>query len=503
MPGFVLIAVAIADSVRFADPDLWGHLTFGRAVLDHGHLILHDPYSYSAAGHLWLNHEWLSELIDALAFDALGVFGLKVMKLCVAAITIAFVALAESESDASEMAQLSVLVLSAMAIAPSMQFRPQVFTLALFAILMYILARDTYRRDGRLWIAVPMLALWANLHGGFIMGLAALGTYACGSAACDWMHGERIRRAAGLGAITVGAAAATLLTPYGIGTWIAVAHALHNPYTRIVVADWQPLFRSLAAAGQQSVALAIYDALPLVLMAALAIAVAISRDIDDLPMLAISAVMGVAAILAIRNEPIAIIAIASPLARHGTIAARRLAKTWQPKQIAPTSPARLRSQIVPVLIALAILIGTGFFSNRMTAREHYPASAVAFMQSHDLHGNILDNFLWGEYLIWHMAPGSKVFMDGRYDTVYPQDVLHAFMLFHFDRPRADAILARWPHDYVMLPPEDLANRVIAHHPEWKLIYRDRDTLLYAHAGSVAAKISGEPIEGVNPPTTFP
>ena len=168
-----------------------------------------------------------------------------------------------------------------------------------------------------------MLALWANLHGGFIMGLAALGTYACGSAACDWMHGDGIG-ALRLGAITVGAAAATLLTPYGIGTWIAVAHALHNPYTRIAVADWQPLFRSLAAARQQSIALAIYDALPLGLMAALAIAVAISRDIDDLPMLAISAVMGVAAILAIRNEPIAIIAIASPLAHHGTIAIERL-----------------------------------------------------------------------------------------------------------------------------------------------------------------------------------
>lgn len=503
MPGFVLIAVAIADSLRFADPDLWGHIIFGRALLEQGHLVLHDPYSYSAAGHLWLNHEWLSELIDTVAFNALGVFGLKAMKLCAAAITIVFVALAESESDASELAQLSVLALSAVAIAPSMQFRPQIFTFALFAIVMYILARDTYRRRGRLWIAIPMLALWANLHGGFIVGLAALGTYACASAACDWMHGEGIRRAAGLGAITVGAAAATLLTPYGIGTWIAVANALNNPYTRLVVADWQPLFRSLASAGRQSVALAMYDALPLGMMAALAIAVAISCDIDDLPMLAISAVMGLAASFAIRNEPIAIIAIASPLARHGTIATRLLVKTALPEEEAPTASGRIRSQILPVLVALAILIGTGFFSNRLTSREHYPARAVAFMQSHDLHGNILDNFLWGEYLIWHMAPGSKVFMDGRYDTVYPQDVLHAFMLFHFDRSGADAILARWQHDYVMLPPEDLANRVIARHSEWKLIYRDRDTLLYARAGSVATKITGEPVEGVNPPTTFP
>ena len=94
-------------------------------------------------------------------------------------------------------------------------------------------------------------------------------------------------------------------------------------------------------------------------------------------------------------------------------------------------------------------------------------------------------------------------MDGRYDTVYPQDVLRAFMLFHFDQPSADAILARWPHDYIMLPPDDLANRVIARDLKWKLIYRDSDTFLYARAGSTAAKIAGEPIEGANPPTTFP
>jgi hypothetical protein len=161
------------------------------------------------------------------------------------------------------------------------------------------------------------------------------------------------------------------------------------------------------------------------------------------------------------------------------------------------------TQLLLTLVAFGLLVDTGFFSKRLTANEKYPAGAVAFMQSHKLHGNILDNFLWGEYLIWHMAPESKVFIDGRYDTVYPRSVLHAFMLFHFDQPGADAILSRWPHDYVMLPPVDLANRVIARHPEWRLVYRDRDTLLYARAGSAAAKIAVEPTEGVNPPTTFP
>ena len=347
-----------------------------------------------------------------------------------------------------------------------------------------------------------MLALWANLHGGFIIGIAALGAYACASAACDWRRGDGLRRSAGLGAITIAAAGATLLTPYGIGTWTVVGHALHNPYTRIVIADWQPLLRSLANGGH-GIEVLLDEALPLGIMAALAIGVAISRDIEDLPMLAVSALMCTAAIVAMRNAPLAIIAIASPLARHGSIASARVGLSAPPGNASAPPRGSLITQLPLVLAAFVLLAGTGFFSNRLTAREKYPAGAVAFMQSHDLHGNILDDFLWGEYLIWHMSHDSKVFIDGRYDTVYPQDVLGAFMLFHFDQPGADTILANWPHDYVMLPPGDLANRVIARHPEWKLIYRDRDTLLYARAGSAAAKIAGVPIEGVNPPTAFP
>ncbi|HUY27197.1 MAG TPA: hypothetical protein VMV27_07220 [Candidatus Binataceae bacterium] len=502
-PALVLLAITIADSLRFADPDLWGHITFGQAVLARHRLVFHDPYSYSAPGHLWLNHEWLSEVIDAFSFNALGVFGLKAMKLALTGVTVIFIALSEAESGASELAQLGVLLATAAILAPSMQFRPQLFTFALFAILMFILVRHTYRRAAGLWIAIPMLALWANLHGGFIMGIAALGTYAGASAVQNYVNGRGLGDAVLVGAVTLGAIAATLVTPYGIGTWVAVGHALGNPYTRTVVMDWQPLLRSIGAARRQGFAVLLYDALPLVLMAALAIAVAVSRDCEDLAILAIAALMSIAALVAMRNVPLAMIAIAAPLARHGARAAARLRAPACANEASATPRAGAMNQLLLSSVALAMLIGTGFFSDRLGAQEHYPAGAVAFMDAHHMHGNILDNFLWGEYLIWHTAPASKVFMDGRYDTSYPQDVVRAFLRFHFDRPGAGAILSRWPHDYVMLPPDDPANRVIARHPEWKLIYRDRDTLLYARAGSAAAGIPGEPIAGVNPPAAFP
>ena len=41
-----------------------------------------------------------------------------------------------------------------------------------------LLARDNFRGPARLWITVPMFALWANLHGGFVIGLGVMGLYA-------------------------------------------------------------------------------------------------------------------------------------------------------------------------------------------------------------------------------------------------------------------------------------------------------------------------------------
>jgi hypothetical protein len=78
--ALVFIAIAIADSQRWADPDLWGLLRFGQAVLAQGHLMLGDPYSYSAPGHPWLNHEWLSEVLMAAAYNGFGIIGLKLWK---------------------------------------------------------------------------------------------------------------------------------------------------------------------------------------------------------------------------------------------------------------------------------------------------------------------------------------------------------------------------------------------------------------------------------------
>ena len=245
-PAFLAFIIMVADAGRWADPDLWGHLVFGRLILMRGHLPARDIYSYSAAGLPWHDHEWLSEVLLALCWTAFGVVGLKLMKLAATAATMTLLAMGAAETGAPISLQLVVLTTGAVALAPMMQFRPQLFDFVALSALLLLLARDSYRRAGRLWLAIPMFALWANLHGGFFVGLAVLAMYAVVIAIEDFVAGDGLGRAMQLGGVTAGCVLATLLNPDGIGDWFTVMHTMRNPLTRGMISEWQPLLFKIA-----------------------------------------------------------------------------------------------------------------------------------------------------------------------------------------------------------------------------------------------------------------
>jgi hypothetical protein len=96
-------------------------------VIAQGHLILHDPYSYSAPGHLWLDHEWLTEVLMGWLYNHLGIIGLKLMKLGCTALVVVFLVVAMGETGASTLTQFALLLVACLAVEPQVQFGPQIF----------------------------------------------------------------------------------------------------------------------------------------------------------------------------------------------------------------------------------------------------------------------------------------------------------------------------------------------------------------------------------------
>ena len=505
-PAVCLLAVLIADGGRRADPDLWGHLRFGLAMLQSHRLVLHDPYSYSAPHHLWRNHEWLTEVLMAAVYRQFGVIGLKLMKLALSAATVAFMLFAMEETGASTLVQIGVLLASMIVLEIQMQFRPQLFTFLFLAVMCWLFARYLLRGRAPVWLVLAIFPLWANLHGGFIAGIGALLTFTAVLAIADARQGRGLSRAFKCCALSLGAVVSTFITPYGIGMWGAVLHALRDPITHRIVSDWRPFPSAIQMQWRHAPDGLLYYVLFVGIALMLGASVARSFRWDDAPLVSVAALMYVATAVSVRNMALAVIASAAPLARH--LALRSAAPPDGENQGAGRlRPPRqgMLGQCVIAAAAIAYAFQTGLFSPRLPwVGGPYPAGAVAFMRRHKLSGNLLCDFNWGEYLIWHLSPPSRVFVDGRYDTVYPRKVISDWVAFYFDHPGAERVLEDYPHDYVLITPKSRAYRLVRRAPGWKLIYRDTDSALFARAGSAAGNLPSPPaVRPAPPPGFFP
>jgi hypothetical protein len=496
-PAAVVIAILLADSNRHTDPDLWGHLHFGQVFIAGRHLLHRDTYSYSAAGHRWRDHEWLAEVVMAAVYNTAGVAGLKLWKFACTAAALLFVADSEASTGAPPTIQLAVLFAAACGFLLQAQLRPQMFSFVLLGALLALLARDNYRRDARLWLAVPLMALWANLHGAFFIGVVTLALYSAVAALSDLAAGAGWHRGLKLALLTVAAVAATLANPYGAGMWETVVHALRNPYTRNVVNDWQPLWWAMRSQWHAAPSGIVLYLAVIAMAAVLAVALAAAPRADDLPLVAVAAMMALAALLSVRNMALAAMAMSGPLARHlavlreRRVGAGRPALSWRPA-----------SHFAMLAVACVMVLGGGLFFRRLAQDRAYPGAALAFMNARGLHGNVLCEFGWGEYLIWH-APENRVFIDGRYDTIYPFKVIRDYLEFYFDQPGAAAMLDSYPHEFILIGPRAPARRLMERRQDWELLYRDAAALLYVRANAPAANLPGLPVVGTAPPGGFP
>jgi hypothetical protein len=89
-------------------------------------------------------------------------------------------------------------------------------------------------------------------------------------------------------------------------------------------------------------------------------------------------------------------------------------------------------------------------------RSQYPLSAIAFIRAHDLRGNLLVFFDWGELCLWEL-PECAVSIDGRWETCYPRELIPEHWKFYNDEPVDGKILDIGKADLALLP-ANLAGR---------------------------------------------
>jgi hypothetical protein len=390
-----------------------------------------------------------------------------------------------SATHASSRIQRLTLIITAVALAAQMQFRPQLFTFMMLSVVMALIAIEVYRGGAKLWPLIPMFALWANLHGGYAIGLGAMIV----AVAVLFIQGlgdpGRMTSASRLGLVTLGCAGATILNPFGAGLWTGVVHSVSDPLIRQIVADWVPLPTTLLSMWRGSKPELLQEVAPIFLFAAFIAAVAVAPDLGDAALVAIATIFIASAFYATRNLALAVIALAIPLARHATLALEPTPAIEVGDCLGYLGPlTTVSNEPLPALLAISALLVAlvgGIFSNRLKTWKPVPADAVAFMQRRGLHGNILNQFEWGEYLTWHVGNDSRVFIDGRCELVYSDKLIRQYAIFFYGMDGADGVLDAFPHDFVLIGPHTKGYEVVSRDARWQLIYRDATAALFARA----------------------
>ncbi|MCA8986984.1 MAG: hypothetical protein KDA78_05055 [Planctomycetaceae bacterium] len=222
--------------------DVWGHLAYGRLIVETGHLPVTEPFLPLSEGIPVVDTAWLTQCLAYLLVDQVGVSALRFLyaaaiTLCVIALLIRF----RQHSSSFGIPLLGITIFGLTCWKTLTIDRPQLAGLACYVLIWSILL--SRRWNGLQWVGVPALfALWANLHGSFPMGLILLGLLTVGTFFDQYRRTGKCWRwpAVRLLLLTELSLIATLLNPYGIGLIPAVIDIARDPNLQ-ALGEWGPL----------------------------------------------------------------------------------------------------------------------------------------------------------------------------------------------------------------------------------------------------------------------
>lgn len=488
--------VFAASAFQIFSNDLGWHLASGEWMLAHREVPRADPFTSTVAGEEWVDHEWGAQLGLELVERIAGVPGLVALRV-LTVLAIAGVLLWELRRRGAPMLPAALMVAAGVEAARlRLQVRPELATLLIVTLLLVAVTRSrpfARRRDGGgpltpLGVAA-LFVVWANLHGGFVLGLAILGCVALGGS-LDRTFGRagaasRRELLRAWSAPLLGGVAA-LANPYGIGAYTVLlrireaitASGLLNPEWHPPVPASQPLFFVLAA-----------------LLLGLTLTAARRERFATILLTAL--LLGYSLLFA---RGTALLALAFPLFAWEALAA--LGSTQRGTRLVAALRGTARTEWLSAVLLLALagahLVAGGIprFGFRIDERLA-PVGAASFLArerpARELYNEIGD----GGYLAWKLRPDYPVFLDGRIE-------LFAELLPEWSRAQRDpeawnAFLA--DHDvetavarYVPVrrgdPPRPVGppTRDLFDVGRWALVYFDDHDMIYLRRGPLQAEL---------------
>jgi hypothetical protein len=451
-----LIAAALAAAVVmfqgtvFNDPDTYWHIAAGSWMLDHREVLHRDVFSYTYAGKPWASHEWLAEIIMALAWRAGGWTGVQL--LFAASMGLAGWLLARGVGRwLGPVGQAVALLLAFLVIGPTVLARPHLLMLPiLVAWTREMLAAREENRGPHWWVAGLML-IWANLHGSFVFGFVLAAGF--GLEALSYSEGARLKVIREWGLFGVLCVLAALATPHGVSGLIS-PFAIMTMGTLNQIIEWKPANFSEFGVFEAGI------------LVTLLVCMAKGVRVPLIRLILLLFIFHMALQHQRHQLVVAVIVpllLAEPIGRAFGHAPRRQAMT-------------LSSRVAIALLILGLAAYRAAVPVSRGDDSISPVSALAHVPPALAAKPVFNAYNFGGYLI---SKGVKPFIDGRADMYGDAFVKRYAAINNGDPAAVDKALKQYGIAWVITQPREGVIRAVESRPGWTRIYADKYAVVLA------------------------
>jgi hypothetical protein len=440
----------LAGNRLLIDPDTMWQITVGQWISEHRAVPETDVYSFTMRGQPWISTQWLAQVAFAQAYAIAGWSGPVV--LAASAIATTFALLARFLSRRLSESTTLVFIAAALALTvPHLLARPHVLALPLMVAWVGGMIAAADRRSAPSFRMLPLMALWANLHGGFVFGLVLIAPVALDAVLSAEPH---LRKSLVLrwAAFAAGALIASCCTPYGSNSLLASQKILALGSALPLIMEWRPAdFGSLGA---------------LEICLLLGIGMALWRGIK-LPPLRIVLMLGLLHMALSQGRAAEILALLGPI-----VLAAPLAKQLGGAEVFHPDAAPSAHGVLFASVAVLLMAGTLAFASVHRFEPHTrgsPVEAVVALKKLNL-ARVFNDYDFGGYLI---ANGVAPFIDGRTE-LYGEKffVDHNAASGLMEPENLFRLLNEYKIEATLMRTQSAATKLLDHIDGWQKVYAD-------------------------------
>lgn len=452
------------------DGDVGRHIRVGRTILETGTIPHTDLFSHTMFGAPFVPYEWLSEVITAAADRAFGLAGVALLAALLYFAAVIAMYRASDELGAPQLLAFPVALLGLFLMSVHLLPRPHLFTTAFAGLFVVVLLR--FARTGRPWTLAPLpplMLMWANSHGGFLIGFILLVAFVVGALlrSPEFSTGRTaVKPLLLVLGLCVGA---SLVNPAGLELWRHTTGYLGIDFLVAQTQEYRsPDFHQM------------YGKLFFVCLFA-GPALWMTGRVRVTPLAAgLFLFFAAAALHSARNLPLFTVAVLPWLPLWAADAMRAGPRTavvlTRLRDLERTD--RLLRPGVSLVAGLALCwlaLGPASSGYRFDP-DVFPVGAVVGQGRLDTSGHVFNQLTWGGYLL-HARPDIPVFIDGQTDF-YGEKLSRDYLRILDGRPGWDEVLDRYEIDWTLTERGRPINQLLELDPAWSLSYEDDLTQVY-------------------------